>query len=61
MDQEILDALEDPEVTYTQTDRGRGGEAIVQKGDLALGVNVEAKVVKTVLLRSVDRWEHALG
>lgn len=55
--QEVMDAIERPDVTYEQSSYG-SGEAIIQRGGLALGVNLDAKVVKTVLLRSVERWEH---
>ena len=55
--EEIQHAVLFPEVSYAQPERG-DGEEIRQIGDLAIGVNAKERVVKTVLLRRLDRWVH---
>jgi hypothetical protein len=59
-DAELSAALERPEVSYTQTNRGELRQ-VRQGGRVAVVVNPETRVVVTVLFRSPAEWQRHLA
>jgi hypothetical protein len=51
----VLLTVQDPEVTYSQTTYGEG-RVMVQRGMLAVAVDLPSRTIVTVLHRLTEHW-----
>jgi len=52
---DVLLTVQDPEVTYTQTNYG-AGRVMAQRGRLAVAIDLPSRTIVTVLHRVNERW-----